>query len=262
MNGARKHTAGVTLTELLVVLLIIAILGTIAVPVYLNRLETARVRTAQAEVRELAQAEDMVAATHGFYVPLQMLDDVVEADPATTDAFADTVDNEPLNIALYKVNLPPLDQTVGNQRELGDVDFDNDVQSLVDNWQGPFINFNRFFKGLDGNRLKTNAMDSDTNEVSRDFPLDPWGQPYRFFGPLGILGSDAFDPRPFTQWNVDNMFDLVQIERSGDQDPFDRFAIVSYGADQEPNRFSDNTNEGDDIIYMFGFVASETAYVP
>src|SRR5678816_3845545 len=92
MNGVRRDNAGVTLTELLVVLLIIAILATIAVPVYLNRVEEARVRTAQAEVSEIAKGEDMVAATHGFYVPLQMLDDVIQ--PETTNGSDDSIDRE------------------------------------------------------------------------------------------------------------------------------------------------------------------------
>lgn len=264
MNGVRRNTAGVTLTELLVVLLIIAILATIAVPVYLNRVETARIRTAQAEVRELAVAEDMVAAVHGFYVPLQTLDDVIEPEAGVVDQDADTIDNEPTNLYLYKVGLPPEAQLAGtNQRQLNRTDTDNDVATMIDNWQGPFINFNRFFKGLTAdNRQKTNIVDSDPDEVSRDFPLDPWGQPYRIFGPLGILGNDAFEPDSFTLWNVDNKFDLAQQNRSTEQDPYDRFAIVSYGPNQIPNRSIDQVGEGDDIVYLFGFVASETQYVP
>jgi len=261
MNGVRKDTAGVTLTELLVVLLIIAILGTIAVPVYLNRIETARVRVAQAEVRELAQAEDMVAAIHGFYVPLQMLDDVVPPTPA--DTRADSIDNEATaNPYLYKVALPP-DAQLGTQLQLSDRTTDKDVASLYNNWQGPFINFNRYFKGVEGGALIANAVDSTDQQIQRDFPLDPWGQPYRFYGPLGILGSNATELN-FQQWDRDAFSDLFQNDYSGDRerDPFDRFAIVSYGPNQVPNRTADLTGEGDDIIYLFGFVASETQYVP
>jgi hypothetical protein len=82
---------------------------------------------------------------------------------------------------------------------------------------------------------------------------------------LGILGNETLNSTPssFQDWGNDNTFDLSQRDRSGNEDPYDRFAIVSFGPNQRANNTSlDNTNEGDDIIYMFGFVASETAYVP
>ncbi len=268
MNGVRRNNAGVTLTELLVVLLIIAILATIAVPVYLNRVEEARVRTAQGEVRELAVAEDMCAATHGFYVPLQVLDDVVQPEQSNSTR-DDSIQNEYSHnsgLYLYKVGLPPTAQLGGTQRQLSDsqpgsANYDTDVANLLNKWGGPFVNFNRYFKGMSGNTIINNAADSSDTQIQEDFPLDPWGQPYRIFGPLGILGSgNVFNSTSPSEWNS-TMFNLQQTNRSGEQDPFDRFAIVSYG----PNHTADLSgtgavNSGDDIIYMFGFVASESAF--
>ena len=70
-----NKSRGMTLTELLAVLLIISLLVTIAVPVYVARQEDARIRVAQSECRRNCKAEDLVAVTHGFYVPFQLLDE-------------------------------------------------------------------------------------------------------------------------------------------------------------------------------------------
>src|SRR3990170_2792993 len=94
-NMSRKTIrtqGGVTLTELLVVLLIISLLSTIAIPVYVTRAENAKVNTARQETREIAQAEEQCAIIHGFYVPLQILDDLITDNatrqPNQTDDFA------------------------------------------------------------------------------------------------------------------------------------------------------------------------------
>src|SRR5262245_24954443 len=77
LNGKpRTSQRGVTLTELLVVLVIISILSTIAVPVYINHAERGRIATAQSEVKTIAEAEDACGSFHSFYVPLQVLDDI------------------------------------------------------------------------------------------------------------------------------------------------------------------------------------------
>ena len=74
----RTPRAGVTLTELLVVLVIVALMATLAVPVAINRAQQSKVTAARADAKMLAEAEEICAMIHGFYVPLQVLDDVPE----------------------------------------------------------------------------------------------------------------------------------------------------------------------------------------
>jgi len=269
MNTLGNSRRGVTLTELLVVLVIVAILATIAVPVYLNRVETARYRTAQAETRELAQAMEICGAIHGMYVPLQMLDDVATVQ-ALRDVYTDDLANEPQTLYLFDVAIPPLQQLSPNQPQLRDglvgaTNYNQKVADMISQWQGPFVNFNRFFMGWDSanNAQIRSVVDSSSEQVSRDFPLDPWGQPYRLFSPLGITGQTAWDgntPSSPQEWDTDGKFDMFLSNLSGDQDPYDRWAIVSFG----PNRVADsftNVNEADDIVHFFGYVATETRYV-
>jgi prepilin-type N-terminal cleavage/methylation domain-containing protein len=277
MNITGRSTRGVTMTELLVVLLIIALLGTIAVPVYLSRVKTAGVRTAAVEARQLAEAEEMCAVMHGFFLPLQMLDDVVSIEGVTTnDTYADDIqrdmDDNAVVYYVYKISLPfeQQDNRVVNQEQLrvGDYENDRDLARMYYEWEGPFINYQRFFMGADSyDRPITSPIDSDAYQVLRDFPLDPWGQPYRVFSPMGYTGNDdpAFDTNSTrntpVEWDQNEDFMTLEIQdRSNDRtdDPYDRWAIVSFGPNQKPDE--ENEEDNDDIIHSFGFITSETSY--
>jgi hypothetical protein len=272
MNIRPNRKRAVTIVELLVVLLIIALLGTIAVPVYISRIQTARIRSAQAEVRELAQTEDICAAIHGFYVPLQVLDDVATIGGITDSERSDDIQQEPAGVFVYKISVP-LAQQIGNQPllewgVLGSTEFDMDIYKMRTQWQGPFVNFHHFFMGEAGGMLKTSIADSEPEEIRRDFPLDPWGQPYRIYSPVGITVNDPaatlITPNTPENWNNDSTFNLEMIQWpiDGAQDPYDRFAIVSFGPDQTPYTLGGATPEQvDDIVYFFGFVGSETLFV-
>jgi prepilin-type N-terminal cleavage/methylation domain-containing protein len=277
MNVRRNTERGVTLTELLVVLLIIALLSTIAVPVYLNRAEMARVRTAQTEVREIAMAEDYCAAIHGFYVPLQTLDDIPVAEGTNQGTETDRIDNYGgLNTLLVEPTLPLIPQ-VNNQYDLSGNS--TVVRELILEWQGPFINYNRAFMGtyLDASgveRFVTSELDVTFPEVKADLPLDPWGEPYRIFSPIGITGqgatgdqSDQLEVTDFlgSGFNTTSFFtdfNLTLNDNSSSvktrSDPYDQWAIVSFG----PNRIADeeNSDNNDDIFYLFGLVAPESGF--
>lgn len=82
-------------------------------------------------------------------------------------------------------------------------------------YQGPYVNFPR---GTDG----------PASEYDPYTPIDPWGNPYYFYTPLGLA-------RPIPQ-------DLSSSEGYGDV--FDRFAFVSHGAD--------GVLSSDDVIRLFG----------
>src|SRR5439155_4159768 len=126
----------------------------------------------------IAMAEDACGAIHGFYVPLQVLDDVPglrgnqgvssNADAIGSENGISVIDFErPINTLLLNGSVPIT--ATGNVR----------VRSLVQGWAGPFLNPQRVYNN------KANRYDFNQD----DMPLDPWGNPYRFYSPVGLIGS-------------------------------------------------------------------------
>jgi prepilin-type N-terminal cleavage/methylation domain-containing protein len=239
--------AGVTLTELLVVLVIVSILATIAVPVYINKAENARIATAQLECRMIAEAEEACAMNHGFYVPLQVLDDM----PANTSfrTEADAIDQESSSLFLIDPN-KPITALDANQQQLNALSLDPRVQRLAKRWEGPFLNPQRVYIG-DASTNDPNLLIGELNR--QDYPLDPWGQPYRFYAPdpYGIIGTTAITQDPM-QWRTATFSD-GRVTRVDNLRHFDRFAIVSFGPNGIPNDVAVGIlNVQDDIVYYFG----------
>lgn len=244
-----RKNAGVTLTELLVVLAIIGLLATIAVPVYVNRAEQAKLRVAQEECRSIAQAEEACALAHGFYVPIQLLDDV----PETDETDADSINNESDQIYVIDAGIS-VDAQEASQPQLGDTDSNQKINNMINFWQGPFLNPTRVW--YDASRYQNPWDPSMSNvDIRRDFPTDPWNVPYRMYSPIGIVGTNAlaenFNTDAFSDGNL-----------TPNDDRFDRFAIVSFGPDgiSDTDSRKSATAPDDDIVYYFGTVVSETAY--
>ena len=82
-------------------------------------------------------------------------------------------------------------------------------------WTGPYLNYQP-------GRTQTGSQPYDLGA-----PLDPWGNPYWFFSPLGLLRGDTGG---------------VTLELYGDQ--FDRYTLVSLGFD--------GVMSGDDLFHQFG----------
>lgn len=246
-----RHTKGVTLVELLVVLAIIGLLATIAIPVYVSRVEQAKIRTGQTEVGELAKAEEICGLSHGYFVPFQMLDDL-PINLSTSNVRDDDLLQEN-NVYLIDLSVPARFQLAGQAR-LGDFNTDAKVASLYYNWLGPFMNAQRVYIG--------DALTNDPNYITNtiihlDYPLDPWGTPYRFYSSEGIIGTNATADTAANPSALNNFsFSDGRITTSDDR--FDRWAVVSYG----PDRLSDQLTSAfpDDIIYYFGSVYTETTY--
>jgi len=251
----KKLPRGVTLTELLVVLAIIGLLATIAVPVYVNKMEQAKVSTAKHEVRELANAEEVCGIMHGYYVPLCMLDDLPyrsEDRPSTVDDVQNT--RTILNPYLISTGIPIAKQD-GGQSRLADFNNIKSVSNLYFGWQGPFMNFKRYYVGAG---VFVEPPNPDDDDVARDHPLDPWNNPYMIVTELGVV-------TPIGQ--IKNISIPVQ---EGAAREFDRMAIVSLGPDAS---FSDDIADGgyninenvtstDDIWVYFGAsgISPETYY--
>jgi prepilin-type N-terminal cleavage/methylation domain-containing protein len=246
----RDKSRGLTLTELLVVMLIIGLLSSIAVPVYVNRMEDARIRLAQGECREIAMAEEQCALIHGYYLPFQVLDDLQH--PRNVSMQGDTIRNEP-DGQLYVINplIRPEDQR-GNQLRLSLTSQNPRVRDIVDHWGGPFISYHRVYTG---NQDPKDYNFINTTEVRLDFPLDPWGQPYRFYSPLGIIGSDALNT---DITDLTYSFSNGQLTSNDDRN-FQRYAVVSFGRDGIPETGAGIDNR-DDIIYFFGVAGVESDF--
>jgi len=253
----RHAQRAVTLTELLVVVAIIGLLATLAVPVFLRQMELARVRTAQLDVRELALAEQQCAILHSWYVPLQVLDDI-KIGEGTDIPPADSLVNEARsNIFLIDPMIPAVVQASTGQFTMDSLvpRVFNVFDTRVGTWQGPFINFHRVFNPAEVAGFSRTPTITD---VRRDFPLDPWGQPYRFFSPVGVIGTLATGTNLFNMDN-DSFSDGRIMVRSGIFDPVDRYAIGSLGPNQAFDLPGDLFN--DDILYEFGFTPDQTAFL-
>lgn len=246
----RKRKA-VTLTELLVVVAIIALLSTMAVPVYINQLQRARIATAQMETRNIAQAMEACAITHGFMVPIHILNNVPN-QPAGSPAGnqIDSFDNLPGNGSdrfIIDISRPLEDQTASDQFRLNENN--QRVRQMIESWQGPFLNPKRI--GYVGQTVGVNLGDRD-----KDLVLDPWGNPYRVWSERGLLGSDT--PPGTTGETLSLGMDDLAVPTSGSfgQHRFDRYAILSFGpngvwGDGTAGTQNSSQDFGDDIYSTF-----------
>ncbi len=257
-----KRKRAVTLTELLVVIAILTLLATIAVPVYISKIQQTRVAVAQAEVRNIAEAMQAVAITHGFYVPIRVLNNVPNNPNAAGQNFRDDFNKPGIsNLRVIDAFTPITTQTAGGQLTLGSND--QRVRRMVDSWQGPFLNPRRVFR-------ENNVQDPGQIQgsvVANDYVLDPWGRPYRFYTSRGVVGSQS-PPRTSSEANALLSANTLPpgiddgIITDTEANRFDRFAIVSFG----PNGITDDAADGstvlfDDIFYSFAG-AAETTYNP
>lgn len=248
-----RKLRAVTLTELLVVLVIISLLATIAVPVYINQIQRARVSVAQSEVRQIAEAQQHVAITHGFYVPIHILNNVPNLPTGqTTVGFRDDFD-APMVLGqrfVVDATLPVLDQDIASQSSLASTN--QRVTRMINEWQGPFLQPKRV-------RFANETTTPGSGDRTWDIVVDPWGNAYRMYSERGRFGSSTANPSSNEQ--IIEGLDDLRIT-TFEQGRFDRLSVVSYGPDGETGWLGGTSViQGDDIFYAFSGVAfSETSY--
>lgn len=162
---------------------------------------------ALAEMSTLADAEEICAAETGYYVALEALNDQSTQNPYRPWDY--------INDGGGCYVIRPAE---GRFRAGGRIDYLFGPLA----WSGPYVTYQ------DG------KFQTGTTPYDQGSPLDPWGNPYYFFTPLGlVLGDDG----------------TVDLELYGDR--FDRYTIVSLGPD--------GVMSGDDLAYQFGVGVSITA---
>ncbi len=232
---SKRTSRGVTLTELVVVIAIVSLLATILLPVAFNRMEQARIVVAKEEVRNIAEAMQQCAAIHGYYVPIRVLDNLHgNIDPTTTDDIENEIGAVTYLIhATRNVNL----QIADGQLEIGE----SGTERFINEWNGPFLNPQRVY-------VDEGAAVGSEDWWREDMPLDPWGNPYRFYSRLGYIGESRVRSQNPSDWDgaftgeLNNVGDSIYDELQG-------YAIVSYGPNGEEELYEDPS---DDIIYEFG----------
>jgi hypothetical protein len=221
LNSSHLRRGGIVV-ETAIILVVITLLVLISIPVYRGGPEDARIAQAESDILTLANAQERVGEMLGYYVPLQVLDNV-------------EIDDEAAGLKLIPTDLtgkasPVEQETIANLREAGE------------KWVGPYAETKRIFLGEAGKDMDLTLISEQS--VLRDFPLDPWGQPYRFYSPIGLVGSGAGDTSPEAM----DRDDFSDGAITANDDRFETYAVVSYG----PNGESDSvTEENDDIIYLF-----------
>lgn len=241
MRRVMKHRnviGGNALIEFTAIIVVIAILILIAaLTPYRGRGGAAQLAQAHADTEALARAERSVAEVYGVYVPFQVLDDLRvtgEVEASTKDYFS----REPAEVRVVDVFAPVENQT-GKQQGLSE---------RIAEWKGPYFSAKRIYVGgtlanLPVVSAQVQNLKTGQEFVIRDYPLDPWGNPYRFYSPSGIVGTAA------SKSNVESL-ESAQFSDgvlTTEEDRFDSFAVVSFGPDGQSDYV---TNANDDVIYL------------
>lgn len=207
MNRIRK---GFTAVELVMVAAIIAIIAMMITPVLRKRSREAKQTICRNEMKTFATIESTVYAETGYYFRLQDLDN---------NARKIDTNNTSSSYNPYSQGVPYFSW---NGEGLNNPAF---PASLESTWEGPYIEYNEkeSTKVIDGQRAlalfgltrpyffytedETDDSEygglfspknlpsfggSDDSYTDDEFPLDPWGNPYFFFGPATYANESDY----------------------------------------------------------------------
>lgn len=238
LHPFRIQDKGFTILEVLIAVVIIGILVAVAISRYTQRTDEAKINIARSEMQMFAKAEQAIEIDTGYYVSLRVLAEVHNS----LQPFNDTMGwrSYPIEADQWGYAIT----TAGTWAEFSPGAWLN--YQLASDWKGPYMEFKQKGAGSNTYGVYTNDVfpgsDSPPYDTKYGTPLDPWGSPYRLFGPVNTIGG-SHDPRlPFNKGI--NLTDRPLLT------PFDRFAIVSYGKNTALD-FDTNPAGSDDIIVYF-----------
>lgn len=183
-QAARNHKRGFTAVEIAMVATVIALIALLILPIFRSRTQEARIVAANDELSSIAKAQLLVEADTGIQIRLQDMDN------------GPRVAGEPWDAPVH----PP--RSYSNQ-SLG-VAWNGEVaisgDTIEENWGGPYLAFKRyssmwnlppFYLTTSGGPIYVDAS-TPQSVLERDrYPVDPWGQPYLFFGTETIFNSSV-----------------------------------------------------------------------
>ena len=232
-TGKKFTTRGHLVIETLGIMTVITLLVAVAVPSYWNQSSTAQIAQAKADIQELAQAQLNAAEQYGYYLPLQLLDNASETRSERTDSIA----NESETIALVDPSGDLETQAESPQLLAGG------AAHPLAAWSGPLAQVKRVYLAGQGDSFDVASL--DPSALRRDYPVDPWGNPYRFYSPMGLIGTRAGEST--IEARDSDGFSDGRLTSTDDR--FDTFAIVSFGPDGQSDAATDTD---DDLIFLLG----------
>ncbi|MCE5229133.1 prepilin-type N-terminal cleavage/methylation domain-containing protein [bacterium] len=198
---ATNRRRGFTAIELSAVATIIAILALILIPIMRKRVEEAKITAAQADMRQIETSQMMIHADTAFYVRLF---DMTRPQPETDDT-----------AAVIQAKLPKASWNIPRDTSM--------LNTFRNNWRGPYAaphrqrslyeivrGYPQMFRGdnvlgltpQQGPVIVLNADNTDEQGVNAlmrlQYPTDPWGNPYIFFG-NGKIGTYGYETAIQTQ---------------------------------------------------------------
>lgn len=145
---------------------------------------------AQQELNTLASQMAIVQMDTTYFTTLENLDDL--SSVTNVNEF-DYINDEGGMLAVIP--------STGKFREPSRVDVFNLTIGL--GWNGPYVSY------------QPGTIDDEDSDYDEGTPLDPWGTPYYFYSPLGLV-----DPK------------REEVVLEGYLDDFDQYTVVSYGNDR------------------------------
>ncbi|MBN1515767.1 hypothetical protein JXA32_04270 [Candidatus Sumerlaeota bacterium] len=225
-GGNRRNEAlGFSAIEVTMVATVIAILALVALPVYMKKMEEARLNSTIDEMKELSTALVMAKADTSEYPRLQDLDNTT----GFVDANGDNVPDNNLEDPEYAHVYVP--SAYWNDLFFNDGGSERAILAL--RWKGPYvtyqqsrsiaiydIRYSEVFRELlsnpSGGPVPYHGIWRPSDDLDR-YPVDAWGTPYIFFG----TGPTIYDSPSETGFLVARIFSCGPDGLPGDGGAFD-----------------------------------------
>jgi len=246
----KRFQKGFTAVELTMVATIIAILALLIIPILRNKAELAKKTACIDEMNSFAKIQTIAHAETGYFFRLQDLDNTKEMrDPSTEKPPYEKElpffawNGEPLNrVALYSKWEGPyveyndsVDTKVILSKTLANLASFSPSLDYFYTTYSPTVSTNNVAGGIFGYQHQAGG-----NYQNDEIPLDPWGNPYFFYGP------GNYDETSYTSCAV---MSLGPDGKCGDKNTAaasaTRIRRINFG------KGANGTNDSDDIIFEF-----------